>query len=95
MPEHVAKTDPFKQITEYIGSGPYRFLPDEYNSGAHVGYARFDDYVPRQERAEWMSGGKVTHFDRIEWRVRAVASKADSILPIPKSLEMRFKLPAG
>src|SRR6195952_4090530 len=69
MPEHVAKTDPFKQITEYIGSGPYRFLPDEYNSGAHVGYARFDDYVPRQEKAEWMSGGKVAHFDRIEWRV--------------------------
>lgn len=69
MPEHVAKTDPFKQITEYTGSGPYRFLPDEYNSGAHVGYARFDGYVPRQEKAEWMSGGKVAHFDRIEWRV--------------------------
>ena len=69
MPEHIAKTDAFKQITEYTGSGPYRFLPDEYNSGAHVAYARFDGYVPRQEPAEWMSGGKVAHFDRIEWRV--------------------------
>ena len=30
MPEHIAKTDPFKQITETIGSGPYRFLPGEF-----------------------------------------------------------------
>lgn len=69
MPEHVAKTDPFKQISEQTGSGPYRFLPDEYVSGAHVAYARFDGYVPRQEPAEWMVGGKVAHFERIEWRV--------------------------
>ncbi len=69
MPEHVAKTDPFKQITEHIGSGPYRFLPDEYNSGAHVAYARFDGYVPRQEPAVRMSGGKIAHFERVEWRV--------------------------
>ena len=27
------------------------------------------DYVPRQEPAEWTVGGKVAHFDRIEWRV--------------------------
>jgi peptide/nickel transport system substrate-binding protein len=51
------------------GSGPYRFLADEYVSGAHVAYARFDGYVPRQEKAEWMVGGKVAHFERIEWRI--------------------------
>ena len=69
MPEHVAKTDPFKQITETVGSGPYRFLPDEFVSGAHVAYARFTDYVPRPEPAEWTIGGKVAHFDRVEWRI--------------------------
>ena len=37
--------------------------------GAHVAYARNPDYVPRQEPADWMVGGKVAHFDRIEWRV--------------------------
>ena len=26
MPERIAKTDPFKQITEYIGSGPMKFV---------------------------------------------------------------------
>jgi peptide/nickel transport system substrate-binding protein len=47
VPEHVAKTDPYKQSTETIGSGPYRFLVDEFVSGVHVAYARFADYVPR------------------------------------------------
>jgi len=69
MPEHVAKTDPFKQISDTTGSGPYKFLPGEYVSGAFVAYAKFDGYVPRQEPAEWMVGGKVAHFERIEWRI--------------------------
>jgi peptide/nickel transport system substrate-binding protein len=80
MPEHVAKTDPFKQISDYTGSGPYRFLPDEYNSGAQVAYARFDGYVPRQEPAEWMTGGKVAHFERLEWRVIPDAATAAAAL---------------
>jgi peptide/nickel transport system substrate-binding protein len=69
MPEHIAKTDPFKAISDTTGSGPYRFLADEFVPGAHVAYARFDGYVPRQEPADWSAGGKVTHFDRIEWRI--------------------------
>ena len=69
MPEHIAKTDPFKQVTETIGSGPYRFVKDEFVAGSRVVYARNADYVPRQEAAEWTSGGKVAHFDRVEWKV--------------------------
>ena len=26
MPERVAKTDPFKQISEAVGSGPFKFV---------------------------------------------------------------------
>jgi peptide/nickel transport system substrate-binding protein len=26
MPERLAKTDPFKQVTEMVGSGPFRFV---------------------------------------------------------------------
>jgi peptide/nickel transport system substrate-binding protein len=69
MPEHMAKTDPFKQIQEHIGSGPYKFLPKEFIAGAAVAYERFKEYVPRQEPAEWSSGGKVAHFERIEWKI--------------------------
>jgi peptide/nickel transport system substrate-binding protein len=69
MPEHMAKTDPFKQISEHIGSGPYKFLPQEFIAGAAVAYERYKEYVPRQEPAEWSSGGKVAHFERIEWKI--------------------------
>src|SRR4029077_4194591 len=30
MPQHIAATSPFKQVTETIGSGPYVFVKDEY-----------------------------------------------------------------
>ncbi|MGE0222710.1 MAG: ABC transporter substrate-binding protein [Acetobacteraceae bacterium] len=69
MPEHVAKTDPFKQITETIGSGPFIFVKDAFVPGASVLYVRNPDYVPRSEPASWTSGGKVAHFDRIEWKI--------------------------
>ena len=38
MPEHMARTDPFKQITETIGSGPYLFAKDEFVSGSSATY---------------------------------------------------------
>jgi peptide/nickel transport system substrate-binding protein len=69
MPERLAKTDPFKAITEIVGSGPYRFLKDEFVAGSSAAWARNPDYVPRQEAPEWTSGGKVAHFERIEWKV--------------------------
>ena len=80
MPEHLAKTDPFKQISDTIGSGPYRFLKDEFVSGASASYARFEGYVPRQEPADWSAGGKVAHFDRIEWKVITDSATAAAAL---------------
>ena len=46
MPERLAATDPFKQVTELTGSGPYRFVADERVPGARLVYERFDGYVP-------------------------------------------------
>ncbi len=69
MPERSAKTDPFKPVTEMIGSGPFRFVQDEFNAGNSLVYAKFADYVPRQEAPDWTSGGKVVHFDRVEWKI--------------------------
>ncbi|WP_164867718.1 ABC transporter substrate-binding protein [Rhodovarius crocodyli] len=76
MPERVARTDPFQQITDYTGSGPWRFLRDEWVVGAGSAYARFDRYVPRQEPSDGHAGGKVAHFERVEWRVLPDASTA-------------------
>jgi peptide/nickel transport system substrate-binding protein len=38
MPERLAATSPFKPVDEMIGSGPYRFLPEEHISGARAAY---------------------------------------------------------
>jgi peptide/nickel transport system substrate-binding protein len=69
MPERIAATDPFKQITEYVGSGPMRFKKDEWVPGAKAIFEKFDGYVPRDEKAVWLSGGKRISFDRIEWQI--------------------------
>ncbi|WP_439578787.1 ABC transporter substrate-binding protein [Elioraea sp.] len=69
MPERVAATDPNRQITETVGSGPYRFLRDEFVPGARVAYQRFDGYRPRQEPPDWTSGGRVAHMERVEWSI--------------------------
>jgi peptide/nickel transport system substrate-binding protein len=68
MPERMAKTDAFQQITEYVGSGPFRFLQKEWVSGSSAAYAKFEDYVPRTEPASMWAGGKVVHVDRVEWK---------------------------
>jgi peptide/nickel transport system substrate-binding protein len=69
MPEHVAKTDPYKQIADFTGSGPFKFIKDEFVPGSSVLYVKHDAYIPRPEPADWTSGGKVAHFDRLEWRI--------------------------
>ncbi len=69
MPQRISSTDAFTQISEYVGSGPFRFLKDEWVSGAKAAWAKFDKYNPRQEKAEFFSGGKHVYVDRVEWQV--------------------------
>ncbi len=67
MPERIAKTDAFQQITEYVGSGPFRFVKEEWVSGSRAVYLRHDKYIPRSEAPSNMAGGKVVNVDRVEW----------------------------
>jgi peptide/nickel transport system substrate-binding protein len=70
MPERLALTDPFKQVSEMVGSGPFRFKADERVSGARTVYERFEGYRPREGGAPgWTAGPKIAAFDRVEWRV--------------------------
>ncbi len=70
MPERLALTDPFTQVTEMVGSGPFRFLAGERVVGARVVYERFDRYVPVPTGTpDWTSGPKLANFDRVEWQV--------------------------
>ena len=70
MPERFARTDPFAQVTEMVGSGPYRFKADERVPGAKVVYEKFAGYIPRPSGTpNWTSGPKIVNFDRVEWTV--------------------------
>src|SRR6516164_6972750 len=64
MPARIAATDPFRQIGEYVGSGPMRFLRNEWVPGAKAVFEKFGDYVPRQEPPSWLAGGKNIVADR-------------------------------
>jgi peptide/nickel transport system substrate-binding protein len=66
MPERIAMTDPNSQITEVIGSGPFRFVAEEWVPGSKVVYEKFKDYVPREEPPSQAAGGKVVYVDRVE-----------------------------
>lgn len=69
MPERVARTDPFKQIDDYTGSGPYVFRQAQWVPGSLAAYDRFEGYRSREEAPDFLAGGKPVHFDRVEWRV--------------------------
>jgi peptide/nickel transport system substrate-binding protein len=80
MPERIAQTDPFKQIDTVIGSGPMRFKKDEFVPGSRAAFERFEGYVPRDEAASWLAGGKRMYFDRVEWHILPDAATAAAAL---------------
>src|SRR5258708_8756456 len=59
MPKRLAETPPGQQIKEQIGSGPFKFVPAEFQPGVKAVYEKNRDYVPRKEPPTWTSGGKV------------------------------------
>jgi peptide/nickel transport system substrate-binding protein len=67
MPERLAKTDPYQQVTDMVGSGPFKFVAEEFQPGHLVVYVKNTDYVPRSEPSSWASGGKVVKVERVEW----------------------------
>jgi len=69
MPKRVAETDPFKQIEDYTGSGPYIFVKEEFKPGDRAVYVKNKKYVPRKEPASGTAGGKVVYVDRVEWNL--------------------------
>lgn len=69
MPARIAATPPGEQISEYVGSGPYVFLEDEWKPGDKAEFAKFEKYVPRDEAGDGLSGGKHVHVDKVVWKV--------------------------
>ncbi|HWX57273.1 ABC transporter substrate-binding protein [Bradyrhizobium sp.] len=67
MPKRLAETPAGKQISEQIGSGPFKFVASEFQPGVKAVYEKNTDYLPRNEPPSWTAGGKVAKVDRIEW----------------------------
>jgi peptide/nickel transport system substrate-binding protein len=67
MPERLAKTDAYQQIPEAVGSGPFKFVKEEWVPGNKAVFVKNTDYVPREEPPSFASGGKFAKVDRVEW----------------------------
>ncbi|WP_315714706.1 MULTISPECIES: ABC transporter substrate-binding protein [unclassified Bradyrhizobium] len=67
MPKRLAETPANQQISEQIGSGPFKFVKAEFQPGVKAVYEKNTDYVPRKEPPSWTAGGKVVKVDRVEW----------------------------
>lgn len=80
MPARLAATEPSKQVTEMVGSGPFRFVAGERVPGSRAVYQKFAGYVPREGAASFMAGGKVVHLDRVEWHTIPDAATAAAAL---------------
>jgi peptide/nickel transport system substrate-binding protein len=68
MPARIAATRVEDQITEVVGSGPFKFAKGEWKPGDQVVYLRNADYVPRNEAPSGSTGGKKAYLDRVIWR---------------------------
>ena len=68
MPERLAQTPATTNLTEMVGSGPFRYLTAERVPGSRNVYAKFDRYVPRPTGTpSFCAGPRIAHFDRVEW----------------------------
>ena len=82
MPERMARTDPFQQIRETIGSGPFRFKAGRVQlAAASWSMSATPDYCPTPDgRPSLTAGPKLAHFDRVEWHIITDAATAAAAL---------------
>ena len=86
MREADAKRDPSVAITAPIGSGPFRYVASERESGHRVVFEKFQDYLPRNEPPDGLAGGRVVKVDRVEWMIMPDAQTAANALTRARSI---------
>ncbi len=81
MPERLASLPGSTQVTEMVGSGPYRFIAAERVAGSRAVYQKFDRYVPRASGvSSFTAGPKIAHVERVEWHTIPDAATAAAAL---------------
>ena len=77
-----AETDPMKPLTTSIGSGPFKFIPSEWKTGAQAAWEKNAAYVPRADAPNGLGGGKVVKVDRVELKYLPDASTRANALKV-------------
>jgi peptide/nickel transport system substrate-binding protein len=67
-------------LTAPIGSGPFRYVASERESGHRVVFEKFRDYIPRSEPPDGLAGARVVKVDRVEWDIIPDAQTAANAL---------------
>ena len=80
MKERFAKNPTTVQVTEIVGSGPFRWVANERMAGSRAVYERFAGYKPRDEPVSLLAGGKRARVDRVEWHTIPDAATAGAAL---------------
>ncbi len=80
MPARIAATSPNEQIKEIVGSGPFKFVRDEWQPGHQAVYVRNPDYNPRNEAPSGSTGGKKAYLDKVIWRYMPDPEEASAAL---------------
>jgi peptide/nickel transport system substrate-binding protein len=93
MPARVAATDPAKPISDHTGSGPLRFVANEWVPGARALFETFAGYVPRSEPSSGMAGAKRMLVDRVEWVIIPDPATATAALQSGEVDWLEYPLP--
>ena len=80
MPARLAATPDTEQVKDAIGSGPFKFVKEQWQPGHEAVYVKNTDYVPRSEPASGAAGGKVVYLDRVVWRYQPDPATASAAL---------------
>ena len=81
VPARLANGPADQKITEIVGSGPFIFRPDMWKPGDSMALDRNPGYVPRAEKPDFLSGGKVVKLDRITLKaITDVSTSASALL---------------
>ncbi|MBP0496147.1 ABC transporter substrate-binding protein [Pararoseomonas indoligenes] len=81
MPARLAAQPPTTQVTEVVGSGPFRWVAAERVAGSRAVYERFAGYKPRPDGTpSFLAGPKIPYLDRVEWHTLPDAATAAAAL---------------
>ena len=68
MPARIASvTPPTTPVKEIVGSGPFLFMKDQWIPGEKAVFRRNPKYVPRDEPADGLAGGKVVKTEEVQF----------------------------